>query len=212
MKLTFSLRVSRVKTLAVQDAAKAWKAAEAAYFTKSSDLQKTLNPRSSSLKTLTLSEAEDYQKFCKNCPSQGMTIAGVYYPLKKLAHRIKDNGGFASHTYPTPTASQASKPIRPPSPSRLSGNHGWDLQDKLGQMGLLLPTPTAIAAVKEQRISQPVPSDKNGRTTVQRMGKIYPSLIGMKINPLFLEWMMGFPTGWTEINALATQLFLCKQE
>ena len=34
--------------------------------------------------------------------------------------------------WPTPTASQAGKPIRHPSPSRLSGTHGWDLQDALG--------------------------------------------------------------------------------
>lgn len=34
----------------------------------------------------------------------------------------------------TPTASQASKPIRAPSPSRANGDHGEDLQDSIGRL------------------------------------------------------------------------------
>lgn len=34
----------------------------------------------------------------------------------------------------TPTASQASKPIRAPSPSRANGEHGEDLQDSIGRL------------------------------------------------------------------------------
>jgi hypothetical protein len=63
---------------------------------------------------------------------------------------------------PTPTASQANKLIRNPSPTRLNGTHGWDIQD--------------------------------------RIGLIIPNLIGKKINPQFLEWMMGYPISWTEIK------------
>ena len=29
---------------------------------------------------------------------------------------------------------------------------------------------------------------------------IKPYLVGQKPNPHFLEWMMGYPTGWTEIK------------
>ena len=34
----------------------------------------------------------------------------------------------------------------------------------------------------------------------------FPHLRGRDINPEWIEWLMGFPTGWTEVEALETQL------
>jgi hypothetical protein len=63
---------------------------------------------------------------------------------------------------PTPLASQGDKPIRAPSPSRIQGSHGYDLQERIGQLK--------------------------------------PHLIGKKINPQFVEWIMGYPKDWTLLN------------
>ena len=43
---------------------------------------------------------------------------------------------------------------------------------------------------------------------IAMVGKIYPSLIGKRIHPNFVEWMMGFPEEWTnpECKLSATQL------
>jgi hypothetical protein len=68
--------------------------------------------------------------------------------------------------WPTPTASQT-KPARPPSPSRLKGTHGWDLQDAVGH-------------VDQQAV-------------------------GGQLNPQWVEWLMGFPLGWTDLEDLVTQ-------
>jgi hypothetical protein len=31
-----------------------------------------------------------------------------------------------------------------------------------------------------------------------------PSLIGGRLNPTWVEWLMGFPTGWTDLEDLET--------
>jgi hypothetical protein len=32
-----------------------------------------------------------------------------------------------------------------------------------------------------------------------------PSAIGGKLNPTWVEWLMGFPLGWTDLEESATQ-------
>ena len=41
---------------------------------------------------------------------------------------------------------------------------------------------------------------KHGQTLCSSIGIICPERIGQYINPLFSEWMMGFPIGWGDIN------------
>ena len=98
---------------------------------------------------------------------------------------------------PTPTASNAIKEkyIRLPSPSDLNGRN---LPERLG---MLLATPTTSQSHKPIRAL--APSEASGTHGIQipgSIGQIAPSLIGKKINPQFLEWMMGYPMGWTEIK------------
>lgn len=41
---------------------------------------------------------------------------------------------------------------------------------------------------------------KNGQTLCASLGIVCPERIGQYINPLFVEWMMGFPPGWGDIR------------
>jgi hypothetical protein len=36
--------------------------------------------------------------------------------------------------------------------------------------------------------------------------------IGGSLNPMWVEWLMGFPLEWTVLDASATQSFRCKPE
>lgn len=67
----------------------------------------------------------------------------------------------------TPTASQASKPVRKPSPSTVNGTHGETIQDSIGRLN--------------------------------------PEMIGKKLSVKFVESMMGYQTGWTDLNPLEIQ-------
>lgn len=121
----------------------------------------------------------------------------------------------ASHLYPnletviarellaTPRASQDYKPIRHLSPSEADGTHGRTLVADIGRE--MLPTPTAQDAKNNGGISQ-----MNQNTiplnmvlinqSKQEIGDNGESAPRLGLNPEFVEAMMGFPTGWTDLR------------
>jgi len=151
---------NHVRTSALQDMEGAWKESEADYFSRSCDWPKKSSPSSYFLKTSRQSQAEGDYELLEKLPKWGMTVDGALYPLHPLEHFIDAKGGSywptpqaraqtdtpserKRHTpcletavkmYATPTASQANKPIRQPSPSRQKGEHGDDIQDSIGRL------------------------------------------------------------------------------
>lgn len=169
--LILSMEDFHARTLALQDMEKDWVESEADFFSRSLAWPKKSSPNFYSLKMSVPFQGEVDLPLPESLPTWGMIVDGVLYPLKDLWRRKNAIDGFS---WPTPTASQAGKPIREPSPTRKSKKHGYDLQDKIGEMN----------------------SD----------------LIGKKINSQFLEWIMGIPLKWTELNAWAIRFVLSKQE
>ena len=110
---------------------KAWRESEADYFSRSCAWPKKSSPRFYSLKMSVPLQGEVDLPLPESLPRWGMIVDGVLYPLKDLWRRIKGKDGFC---LPTPTASQAGKPIRKPSPSRENKLHGYDIQDRIGEM------------------------------------------------------------------------------
>jgi hypothetical protein len=75
-------------------------------------------------------------------------------------------------------------------PTRSSGQHAQlTLNDKIK----MLPTPNARdtrgKSIKRDRVPDIV-EGHNNRTGIKT---------GLKLHPDFVEWMMGYPKGWTEI-------------
>lgn len=65
---------------------------------------------------------------------------------------------------------------------------------------LLLPSTRASQDYKPIRKQTPQERRGNhGNTLASGIGMICPELIGQYINPQFLEWLMGFPEGWTDV-------------
>jgi hypothetical protein len=103
----------------------------------------------------------------------------------------------------TPRASQDYKPIRQLSPSEAGGTHGRTLVADIGRE--MLPTPTAQDAKNNGGISQ------MNRNTIplnmvlinqskQEIGDNGKSIPRLGLNPEFVEAMMGFPIGWTDLR------------
>jgi DNA (cytosine-5)-methyltransferase 1 len=181
---------------------KAWQESEAAFIGRSIAWPKKSDPSSYSLKTYPQSVPVADGKSLARLPKWGMIVDGALYPLRPLERFIVEKGGsywptpkardyrdngrspsdWARHSPSLPvtvmmatiTASQANKPIRAPSPSRMKGVHGEDIQDSIGRLN--------------------------------------PELIGKKLCPEFVECLMGYPTGWTELNALVMPWFLSKRK
>ena len=59
------------------------------------------------------------------------------------------------------------------------------------------------ASQKHKKIRLLTPSEENGthgKALPGRLGEHYPEIIGRYPNPQFLEWMMGFPIGWSDVS------------
>lgn len=74
-----------------------------------------------------------------------------------------------------------------------------------------LPTPTC----EIEKIRKPSPSEnpggsRRGRGLDGEIGDRIPSLIGKRIHPEFVEWMMGFPKNWTNPDCKHSATLLCR--
>ena len=61
--------------------------------------------------------------------------------------------------------------------------------------------------LEEKKRLYPTPKAQNCRGNGERHGDGGPSLdvvCGGQLNPTWVEWLMGFPTGWTELSASET--------
>jgi len=78
-----------------------------------------------------------------------------------------------------------------------NGPSGNELGNAVNRM---LPTPRACDA------------DKNIRTAAERAkerlrrknGEDLPTVVGGSLNPNWVEWLMGYPIGWTDLKDSAT--------
>lgn len=221
-----------VRTLALREMEKVWQESEADYFSKSCAWPKKQSPRSFSLKTSPQSEHADFQQCSENLPKQGMIVDMVFYPLTTWVRRTLEKDGSCWATpncmdslpprspetmekhlncearkgrtrsgnlreqvvfpnmWPTPTASESGR-----TPEQFAENK--TRKTKLGGIGL---------AIAVQMWPTPCADDMSHRKNkYQQGGTALSTQVGGQLNPMWVEWLMGYQTGWTELGALGMQ-------
>lgn len=127
------------------------------------------------------------------------------------------NAGLANQVqfYPTPRASDGNSP-------GIHGNAGQDLRTVVAMMEGLYPTPTVHGNYNKKGASKnsgnglatfvklfPTPTAQDAKnSTLPPSQKGRDSIPGMlltegvtgKLNPQWVEWLMGYPIGWTELE------------
>jgi len=167
-------------------------------------LSTSYDPVSSSWKTSQQSLFEDYQQLLEALPKSGMTVNGRLYLLNNVEHPTLDVGGSA---LPTPTASDAGPAAilnentnivftGKGTPRKVS-NNGVNGSLGLARTVMLLPTPSAHE--HKYRLKGNSQASKCLEAKARRTGKDF------QLNPQFVEEMMGFPIGWTDLNHSETQ-------
>ena len=98
------------------------------------------------------------------------------------------NAGLANQVqfYPTPRASDGNSP-------GIHGTGGQDLRTVIAMMEGLYPTPTAQDAKNST-----LPPSQKGRDSIP--GMLLTEGVTGKLNPQWVEWLMGYPIGWTELE------------
>ena len=167
------------------------------------------DPSTSLWKTHQCSLLGDLEPFSETWPKWGLMRNGECWEQTQLEHPIKESVfGFA---VPTPVASDGTTgsvigkndsfyETKTGMPRKVNQN-GKDGSIGLGRLVQMWPTPTAHNA-KECA----APSEYNRKT---------PTLAthaGGKLNPMWVEWLMGWPLMWTDLKPLETDKSLCVQQ
>ncbi len=153
------------------------------------------------------------QPLLESLPKSGMTRNGVLYQQPEWVRPIDEIG---SSLWPTPTA--VTRPMEgnvrlyrakiqagqmtEAEAQAILGKSVWEAQGKLPAMW---PTPTTQEVEhydlqlteSGRRLSKDGKSSHSlGLADAVRIG----SQVNGKLNPMWVEWLMGFPTGWTDLE------------
>jgi hypothetical protein len=149
------------------------------------------DPDSRSWKTHQCSLAGDLEPFSETFPQWGLMRDGECWEQPTLEQTIRGiEFGLSQQIFPTPVASDTS------SRNAKYKQGGTPLSYAVK----IYPTPTCHNS-KEGAF----PSEYNRKT---------PSLAthaGGKLNPTWVEWLMGWTLGWTDLKPLETDKFHCAQ-
>jgi hypothetical protein len=141
-------------------------------------------------KTWQLCLLGDWTEYSGRWPRSGMMRNGIAYRLRPLVPRISGTGFSSSERFPTPYG--------------LSANQGQG-DGEFGKAIRHWPTPrncTAMTATFTANAIQKAPERfPNLESVVAQTDPI----VGGQLNPTWVEWLMGFPLGWTDCEDLETR-------
>jgi hypothetical protein len=176
--------------------ARAWMASEADYFSKSFDSLAKFDRASCSWKTFLPFGPEGPTLFAHEWPNSGLIVDGLLYPLRKSEPLTSEPDGGAYVPTPTAADSRGSRNITANRSQESKIN-----RHKIGQRGpRMWPTPMA--------------RDWKGRGGTNRRSLDLPSAVvevGGRLNPTWVEWLMGYPQGWTGLRDWGMQWFRPKR-
>ena len=162
------------------------------------------DPKSSSWKTCQTSLSGHCLPYSKTFPKWGMMRHGVLLQLPTLARHIKEKGGSY---WPTPTVAHLRNHNEQPE------NYDKRVQDwkdgkTKGKPGISL----GVAVKKAENFPTPTAREPNdiglnlnrGRYSNDTLTRKVSNLEGLqrggRLNPQWVEWLMGWPIGFTELE------------
>ncbi len=110
----------------------------------------------------------------------------------RLVPSMPRTNGNGSGLWPTPNARDHKD---------TGANVDWEKVAKKSKLAgaVMWPTPTQ----SDYRSPNMNPA-KNGQVEPSS-GHALPAKVGGQLNPTWVEWLMGYPTGWTDLGASATR-------
>jgi len=210
-----------VRTSPLREKARDLKASAAVYGQSSPVLLASYDHVTQSWRTSQHFLDEGLTEFSETWPRSGMMRNGIAYQLPPLALLT---AGTESGLLPTPTASVGGPNHQ--SATVQKGEHGLNLAG----YAQMWPTPRSCSAMAatitpesvwdpkrfpnlETVVGQrmwPTPCARdwkdNGKSPAElaRNTKTLATHAGGQLNPTWVEWLMGFPDGWTDLSNLET--------
>ena len=227
---TAFMQVSLAKILALLENRQAYMREPDQVFTeKSCGSLAWYDQSSSSWKTYQQSLVTDWEPYSETWPRWGMTQGGSAYAHPMSERRITETDG--SYSLPTPTAAMEA-------PNKRANTNGPKnlVEVAQGKWNHIWPTPRANSAMAATitpesawdskrfpnletmvgRQMWPTPTAHNAKETnapseANRNTPTLAAQVGGKLSPLWVEWLMGFPIGFTASKDWVTPKSRSKQ-
>jgi len=158
------------------------------------------DPASSSWKTAQCSLLEEEPESLQTLPRSGMTVDGM---LLEQPTAVPRTSATESGLWRTPQAQDGMRGVyksKQAMDAHLSRGHQLGLANQVAHRHLW-PTPTAHNA---KETNAPSEAKRNEPTLASRVGGV--------LNPTWVEWLMGWPLGWTDLKPLETDKFRLWQQ
>jgi hypothetical protein len=221
--LTWFLAASRAKTSALPAKGQESKESDPACGATWRASWARFDHATSSWKTAQPSLLGDSDEFSVTWPRSGMTADGQCWELPTLA---RTTNASDSGLWPTPLVPNGGRSIRHAEiRGRSAYSNGKKVQIDLAAAVRMWPTPTVCGNYNRKGASAtsgdglptavklwatPVRRDYRhpGRSRLERTGSKagdpLPQQVGGALNPMWVEWLMGWPLGWTDLKPSAT--------
>jgi hypothetical protein len=204
---TLSTEGSPARTSALRETERAWRESEADLCLRSLGSFASADLDSFSWKTFQLSLFGGLTEFSWNSMRWGLMRDGQLFQPQKWEPRTLESE-FGS--WPTPTASLANYDESPETfiargmklKAEGRGPRGR-LHFPLGMMVRMWPTPLATEGSTKPR--HPEKLQRKDCSALRTQG--LAEQVGGKLNPTWVEWLMGYPLEWTALEDWATQWF-----
>ena len=172
------------------------------------------DPATRLLKTVQCSLLEDSTAYYATLPRWGSMQSGELLERTIPAHLTSVTGSGSWLAMPTATANQLSPSMMKhpgcrawlPTPS--ASSYGTNQGGGMGRTGKVRPSLQTMA----RKNLWPTPTAHNAKETnapseATRNTPTPAAQVGGKLNPTWVEWLMGWPLGWTDLSASATDKF-----
>ena len=189
-----SLEDSPAKTSAQQEAAPGLAAAGRDFGARWLGLLARYDPATSLWKTPQCSLVEGLDEFSETWPRWGTMLDGVCWEQSMPALPISE---IESGSWPTPVKNDA---------------RGWLTDGCPSQFQMLRRSRANVLSRPLRGVPTPTKHDHKSEwstrseTLAQFVGSSRQAS-GLKLNPTWVEWLMGWPLGWTELQPLETAKF-----
>lgn len=188
---TSSSEGSHVRTSVLLELERAWKESDLPCFSRSSDSLANFDPDSFSWKTSQLSLFGGLTEFSWSSLRWGTIVDGrLFQPRKLEPHTCAKDGSY----WPTPLASDGAK----------GGPNQRGSKGNLALPAAVMKFPTPCA--RDYRAGDR-PDSVRAQTRDYSPNLNDVAAPGGQLNPTWVEWLMGFPLGWTELRGSGMQLY-----
>ena len=182
------------------------------------------DPDSCSWRTAQCSLLEEEPESLQTLPRWGMTVDGVLLEQQTAVLRTNE---IESGLWRTPQAQDGMRGVyktKEAIDAHLNRGHQLGLANQVAHRHLW-PTPTVCGNYNRKGLSKtsgdglatavqrwPTPTahmakETNAPSEALRNEPSLTSLVGGSLNPMWVEWLMGWPLGWTDLKPLGTDKF-----